>query len=249
MLPGGKYIQDTAALEDLPADFVIRAKKIAYTKENTKLELLFGNKKYDVSLRPGSVMYFAQDSKIVLKSGSLILPSDEYEEKALNRSDINTPLFPDDILTTGSNGTATIAFADESETEIFANQTWSLMYHTGVPKKIQEFTLPVVPGWYYVIARDAFSISENRLPQLTLFDAHTESDDGQLVDTLPTTINLNFDTPTEVDFQQYFPLDTILKVEVSGLSESFWKQVSATKVLFQTSQEDQEMTLRVTSKK
>lgn len=62
-------------------------------------------------------------------------------------------------------------------------------------------------------------------------------------------MNLNFDTPTEVDFQEYFPLDSIAKVEVTGLSEAFWKQTSATKILFQTSQQDQTMTLRVTSKK
>jgi len=36
---------------------------------------------------------------------------------------------------------------------------------------------------------------------------------------------------------------------VSGLSEAFWKQISATKILFQTSQQDQSMTLRVTSKR
>jgi hypothetical protein len=52
-----------------------------------------------------------------------------------------------------------------------------------------------------------------------------------------------------VDFQQYFPLDTIAKVEVTSLSEAFWKQLDATRVLFQTSQEDQDMVLRVTSKK
>lgn len=70
-----------------------------------------------------------------------------------------------------------------------------------------------------------------------------------MVDTLPTILNLNFDAPTEVDFQQYFPLDSIANVEVTGLSEAFWKQTSATKILFQTSQENQTMTLRVTSKK
>lgn len=65
-----------------------------------------------MSLRPGNVMYFAQDSNIVIKSGSLILPSDEYEERTLARFDINTPLFPDDIIKTGSNGSTSIRFSD-----------------------------------------------------------------------------------------------------------------------------------------
>lgn len=123
------------------------------------------------------------------------------------------------------------------------------MHHTGVQKDIQEFSLPVTPGWYYVVARDAFSLSENRIPRMTLFDTNSESEEEQFIDTLPTTIDLDFDKPTEVDFQEYFPLDTISKVEVTGLSESFWKQITATKILFQTSQEDKTMTLRVTSKK
>jgi len=249
LLPGGKYIEETTSLQDLPTDFVIRAKKRAYTKENTKLELVFGNKKQDIVLRPGQVLFFAQDSNIIIKSGSLILPSDEYETRFLDRSDIYTPLFPDDIIKTGANGSASIEFSDTSETNVFPDQTWSLVYHTGIQKRIQDFTLPVLPGWYYVVARDAFSSSENRIPHATLFDAHTDTQDGPLADTLPTTINLNFDTPTEVDFQEYFPLDTIVKVEVTGLSDDFWRQAGATKILFQTSQKDQSMTLRVTSKK
>jgi hypothetical protein len=249
LFPDGKYTQNDTVLLDLPKDFVIRAKKTVYTKEHTKFEIRFGNKKVDITLRPGQVMYFAQDSGIVLKSGSLILPSDDYEERVLNRSDLYTPLFPDDILRTVENGTASVAFSDGSETEIFSNQTWSLIHHSGIQKKIQDFSLPVVPGWYYMVARDAFSVLENRLPIATLFNARTESGDGQLVDTLPTVINLNFDTPTEIDFQQYFPLDTLSKVEITGLSESFWKQATTTKILFQTSKKDQDITLRITSQK
>ena len=95
-------------------------------------------------------------------------------------------------------------------------------------------TLPVDAGWYYVVSRDAFSLAENRISRSTLFDAYTRRNDTQLIDTLPTTLNLNFDTPTEIDFVQYFPLETIKKVEVIGLSEAFWKQITATKILFQT---------------
>ncbi len=37
-------------------------------------------------------------------------------------------------------------------------------------------------------------------------------------------------------------------MEISGLSDAFWKQLTATKILFQTSQENKSFTLRVTSK-
>ncbi len=184
-----------------------------------------------------------------MKNGSLILPSDEFEDRTLDRSDIDTPLFEEETLKTGNNGSASVQFDDGSETDIFPAQTWSLIYHTGVQKKIQEFTLPVVPGWYYMVSHDAFSSTEKRIPQATLFDAYSDGEAGQLIDTLPTTLNLNFDIPTEIDFQQYFPLESISKVEVTGLSENFWKQQTATKILFQTSREDQTMILRVTSKK
>lgn len=40
LLPGGKYTEGTTALQNLPADFVIRAKKIAYTKEKTTFQLI-----------------------------------------------------------------------------------------------------------------------------------------------------------------------------------------------------------------
>ncbi len=209
----------------------------------------FGNIKQDITLRPGQVLYFAQDSNILVKSGSLILPSDEYEDSTLDPSDIDTPLFLDDIIKPTTNGTASIEFADGAETDVYSNQTWSLVYHTGVQNNIQDFVLPVTPGWYYVVARDAFSAREKDRPRAILFDTYTDVEEEHLVDTVPTVINLNFDTPTEIDFQKYFPLDTIEKVAITGLSDAFWKQSTATKFLFQTSQEDRSMTLKVTSKK
>jgi|GEM_PF-2744171 len=75
-----------------------------------------------------------------------------------DRSDIGTPLFLDDTLKNGSNGSASVKFPDGTETSIFPNQTWSLFYHNGISTKIQDFSLPVLPGWYYVSAHDAFSL-------------------------------------------------------------------------------------------
>jgi D-hexose-6-phosphate mutarotase len=52
-----------------------------------------------------------------------------------------------------------------------------------------------------------------------------------------------------VDFQQYFPIDSIIKVEVSGLPEKFWRQNGTTKIIFETLQQSQSMILKVTGKK
>jgi len=194
------------------------------------------------------MLLFGRDSKIILQSGSLILPSDEMEEIHLNRSHIGTPLFPDDSIKTSQNGTVQIAFSDATKTTLYPNQVWSLVYHTEA-FKIQDFSLPVSPGWYYVVAHDATSLREHSLPRATLFDAYTDITGDTLTDTLPTTIGLHFDTPTEIDFQEYFPIDTITKVEVSGLSDKFWRQNGATKIIFETLQQSQSMILKVTGKK
>ncbi|MEI6711918.1 MAG: hypothetical protein WCK88_07265 [bacterium] len=92
----------------------------------------------------------------------------------MDRSDTDTPLSPDDTIKTGSNGTISLIFPDGAETLVSPGQIWSLVYHTGVQKQIQDFTLPVVPGWYYVVAHSAFSPTEKRIPQATLFDAYTD---------------------------------------------------------------------------
>jgi hypothetical protein len=191
---------------------------------------------------------FGRDSHIDILSGSLLLPSDETEEIHLNRSDIGTPLFPSDVIKTAHTGAVQIKFSDATHTSLYPDQEWSFVYHTGV-FKIQDFSLPVSSGWYYVVAHNAASIREHSIPQATLFDAYTHTENDILFDTLPTTLQLKFDTPTEVDFQQYFPIDTITKVDVSGLSDTFWRRESATKIIFETLQKSQSMILKVTGKK
>lgn len=92
----------------------------------------------------------------------------------MDRSDTDTPLFPEDTIKTGTNGVVSIVFSDGDQTSVFPQQIWSLVYHTGVQKEIQDFALPVLPGWYYVLAHSAFSPRENRIPKATLFDAYTD---------------------------------------------------------------------------
>jgi hypothetical protein len=41
LLPNQKYTEGDSVLRDLPTDFVIRAKKIVYTKERTQLQVIF----------------------------------------------------------------------------------------------------------------------------------------------------------------------------------------------------------------
>jgi len=149
---------------------------------------------------------------------------------------------------TGDNGTASIVFPDAIKTQVYPQQTWSLVYHTGTTK-VQNLSLPVIAGWYYVVSHDAHTPYATSIPEATLFDAYIDVENEGLADTLPTVLNLNFDRPTEIDFQEYFPLDILTKVEITGLPEAFWKQVTTTKILFQTSQEQQSMILRVTGKK
>ncbi len=127
-----------------------------------------------MTLRPGEVIFFTQDSQVVIQSGALILPSDDYEDHTLTRNDIDMPLFPDDHIQTGTNGTVSLVFPDDQKTDIFANQTWSLVYHTGRQATVQDFTLPMLPGWYYVVSHDAGSLPEKYIPRTVLFDAYTE---------------------------------------------------------------------------
>lgn len=250
LFPSGKYRDgESGTLQDLPLDFVIRAKKTGYTQERTSLQILFSNQKKEIILEAWDRLIFSQNSNIIIKSWSLILSGDDYEQKTFTRLDINMPLFVGDIIETGDNGNASVLFSDETKTQIYPNQKWSLVSHSGSEKVLETFSLPVLPDWYYVSSHDAGSLWSNRAPQFTLFDAYTNWTIGQLADTLPTSLPLRFDTPTEIDFSIYFPLEWVAKVEVSGLSESFWKQISATKILFQTSQENVLFTLRVTNKK
>jgi hypothetical protein len=40
LLPNRKYTEGDVTLRDLPNDFVIRAKKVVYTKEKTQIEII-----------------------------------------------------------------------------------------------------------------------------------------------------------------------------------------------------------------
>lgn len=127
----------------MPTDFVIRSGKYAYAKERTVLETIVGNDKKQVILESGKVLLFTKDSQINIQKGSLVLPSDDYASTRLQRSDIFTPLFPDDQILTGKNGTTTVLFPDSTTTSLSPEQKWTFMHHASTSNRLQDVTIPV----------------------------------------------------------------------------------------------------------
>ncbi len=85
------------------------------------------------------------------------------------------------------------------------------------------------------------------MPQHTIFDAYTRLSDGAIVAQIPREISLDIDRPTEVDFQQYFPTDTISQVEIFRLPSSEWRRVDNTKITFEMQKQKTDILVRVTS--
>jgi len=66
-----------------------------------------------------------------------------------------------------------------------------------------------------------------------LFDAHSLFSVTDPVSQIPPKISLTFPGPTEIDFQQYFPADTLTNVEILRLPSAEWRRVSSTKIAFE----------------
>ena len=64
---------------------------------------------------------------------------------------------------------------------------------------------------------------------------------------IPPEIPLDVDRPTEVDFQKYFPTDTISKVDIFKLASSQWRTVSNTKIAFEMQKEKTDILVRITA--
>ncbi len=160
-------------------------------------------------------------------------------------SDRGFPILPDDEITTGDNGRVVVQFPDGTQTVIDENQTWSLREYPATIST-QNISLDVDPRWYYASFEDARSSLESRLPQHTIFDAYTRSSNGSIVARIPREISLDIDKPTEIDFQQYFPTDTVSQVEIFKLSSSEWRRVNATKIAFEMQKQKTEILVRVT---
>lgn len=150
------------------------------------------------------------------------------------------------MLITDKNGGITVKFPDGTETEISASQYWTLTeYEPGIG--IKKLTLPVETEWYYGSLLDARSSQEARIPHGTVFDAYTDFSEGDVISQMPRQISLSVPGPTEIDFQTYFPADTLTNVEIFRLPSSEWRRVSATKVAFEAQKEKKEILVRVTT--
>lgn len=111
---------------------------------------------------------------------------------------------------------------------------------------IKKLSLPVESEWYYGTITDARSLVENRFPQTVVFDAYAEFSQGSILSNIPPQIKLSLPSPTEIDFQSYFPADTLTNVEIFRLPSSQYRKLSATRFAFETQQDSTEMVIRVT---
>lgn len=197
-------------------------------------------------MTPGQRIIFAADSSVSVKRGSLLLFANTTEKRALNIQDTDMPLLPGDFLITDTNGGATIGFPDGTKTQMGPSQYWSLTeYAPGVG--IKKLSLPVEAEWYYGTMVDAGSLDDVRTPHATIFDAYTNSSVSDPVSQIPTQITLSLPGPTEVDFQSYFPADTVTNIEIFRLPSSQWRRISATKIAFESQETSTEILVRVTA--
>ncbi len=156
------------------------------------------------------------------------------------------PLLPGDLLITDKNGGITVKFPDGTETEIAVSQYWTLTeYEPGIG--IKKLTLPTEAQWYYGSLLDAKSSQETAISHGTVFDAYTDFSEGDVISQIPRQISLSVPGPTEIDFQTYFPADTLTNVEIFRLPSSEWRRVSSTKVAFEAQKEKKEILVRVTT--
>ena len=157
------------------------------------------------------------------------------------------PILPGDEIITGNNAGVTIRFPDGTETKLTSAQHWMWReYSPDIGQQTGSFT--VDNYWYYGSMEHAQSIPESRIPNQTLFDAYTRIGDGAIVSQIPREISLVLDKTTEIDFQKYFPYDTLSSVEIFRLPSSEWRKVNATTVAFEMQKEKREILVRITSR-
>lgn len=126
-----------------------------------------------------------------------------------------------------------------------SSQYWSLSeYAPGVG--VKKLSLPVESEWYYGTLTDSRSLIETRFPRGTVFDAYAEFSQGSIMAQIPSQIKLSLPSPTEIDFQSYFPADTLTNVEIFRLPSSQYRRVSPTRIAFETQKDSTEILVRVT---
>ena len=245
LLTGKEFLDADGNTQILSDDFIIRAGQSGYASEKTVLAATEGDKTINYTLLPGQRIVFAADTHPEILRGSLLLFGTSVEKRGLTVRDRGFPLLPSDRITTGINGDVTIGFPDATQTLVTPNQTWMLTDYTpGIG--IHTSSLAVDPHWYYGSMEDSASMSEHRWPDMTLFDAYTSDTGDAEVSQIPPEIPLVLDHPTEIDFQSYFPVDTITKVDILKLPSSQWRRANATTIDFEMQKEKKDVLVRVT---
>lgn len=246
LLVNEKFRDADGKIQPLSADFVIRADQSGYAPETTVVETNNNGRIARYTLRRGQKIVFAQDSNVRILKGSLMLFSTVSEKRNLTIQDIGLPLLPQDEIFTGDTGAMTIQFPDGTQTQLKKNQHW--LFHEYEPSVgIKNNSFPIEAGWWYTSTEDAHSLPESRLPQQTLFNAYSRTDSGATVAQIPREISLVLDRPTEVNFQKYFPADTVTAVEVLKLPSSEWRRINNTTIAFEMQKEKREILLRITT--
>lgn len=245
LLTKGQYTDENGSIQELSPEFVIRSGQSGYTSESTVVEVTTKGKTASYTMAAGQRLRFTSDSSVSIIKWSLILFSNTAEKRPLNIRDIGLPLLSNDRLITDTNGSASLIFPDGQETIIGPAQYWSLAeYAPGIG--IKKLSLPVEPAWYYATITDARSLVENRFPMSVVFDAYASSSEGSILSNIPSQIRLSLPSPTEIDFQSYFPADTLEDVEIFRLPSSQYRKLSATKFAFETQEESTQIVVRVT---
>jgi hypothetical protein len=166
--------------------------------------------------------------------------------RALTIRDTGLPLLPGDTLISEKNGGVTIAFPDGHDTEVAASQKWSLAEYD--PRVgIKQSSLPVEAHWYYGTITDTGSPTDVRTPYGDVFDAYSNTVSSDAISQIPRQITLPLPAPSEIDFQTYFPYDTLTNVEIFQLQTSQWRRITRTKVVFEPQKVSKEILVRVTT--
>lgn len=245
LLTKSRYIDDAWSLQDLSPDFIIRSGQSGYTKERSVVEVMTKGKTVSYEMSAGQRVRFNSDSSVLVRKWSLILFGNATEKRPLSVRDMRLPLLPHDTIITDAGGTVSIAFPDWTETVVWLSQVWSLSeYPPGAG--IKKLSFPVKSAWYYGHITDARSLDQKRFPHATVFDAYANFLQWSIFSQIPPQIKLSLPSPTEIDFQSYFPVDTLSNVEIFGLSSSQFRRISPTAIAFETQQESAPIVVRVT---
>jgi hypothetical protein len=247
LLTRKRYIDENGKIENLPDDFVIRASQSWYAPEESIVEVIENNKSIPYSLKRWQKIVFAQDSRISIKKGKLILFGTIGTQQGLSIRDTGLSISPWDKIITGDNGSVVINFPDGIQTNISRSQKWLYQeYSPNVWIKNNSFSV-ADPSWLYSTMEDARSLEEYRIPQYTLINTYTRQYTNDIIAQIPRELPVSIGRPTEIDFQKFFPSDILISVDVTNMLPSEWRKISNTVLAFEIPNGRKDINLRITT--